>query len=173
MTVKDNKTGIMLGIFVVLFVIAIALIISGNMKEKVDYDELSEEELEAVINEEIENMEVNELAGMEERDRMEKYVSTFVKHVENEEYDEAYDVLNEGFKTKYFNTLDKFEIYARDTFPRMLSLEHKNIERIGDTYVLWVTLYDSLKGKDSGIDMNFVVKESELNKYELSFSVQE
>ena len=173
MTVKDNKTGIILGIFVILVIITITLIISGNRKDKGNYDDLSEEEFDAAIDAEIEDMEVKELIGLNERERMERYVSSFIKDIDNGELDEAYETLNEDFKTKYFKTLSDFEEYANKYFPSMLSIEHKNIERIGDTYVLWVTLYDSLKGKDSGIDMNFVIKESALNKFELSFSVQE
>ncbi|MCR5185708.1 MAG: hypothetical protein K6D97_01135 [Clostridia bacterium] len=173
MTVKDNKTILMLGILATLFIIAIALIISGNRKEEVNYSELSEEELDAVINEEIEDMEVKELANMEERERMEWYVSKFVKRIENGEYADAYDVLNEEFKTRYFKTLDDFEEYSKKNFPKMMSLEHTNIERIGNQYVLWVNLSNSLRGKASATEMKFVIREHELNKYELSFSVQE
>ncbi len=173
MTVKDNKTILIVGILCTLIIITIALLVSGNKKDEIDYDELSEEELDAIINEEIDDMEIKELASMEERDRMEWYVSKFVKNVEAGAYDDAYDVLNEEFKTRYFKTLDEFEEYSKKNFPKMMSLEHTNIERIGNQYVLWTTLYNSLKGKDSAIEMKFVVRESELNKYELSFSVQE
>ena len=164
MTIKDNKTILMVGIFITLVIIALSLLISGNKKEEIDYNELSQEELDTII---------NELANMEERDRMEWYVSKFVKSIEDSRYDEAYDVLNEEFKTKYFKTLEDFEEYSKKHFPKMMSLEHTNIERIGNQYVLWVNLYNSLKGKDSSIEMNFVIRESELNKYEISFSVQE
>ena len=173
MTIKDNKTILMVGIFITLVIIALSLLISGNKKEEIDYNELSQEELDTIINEEIENMEIKELANMEERDRMEWYVSKFVKSIEDSRYDEAYDVLNEEFKTKYFKTLEDFEEYSKKHFPKMMSLEHTNIERIGNQYVLWVNLYNYLKGKDSSIEMNFVIRESELNKYEISFSVQE
>ncbi len=173
MTIRDNKTMIMLGIFVTLIIIAIALVISGSRKPERYTDNMTEEEIAAAVNEEIEEMEVNELSSLGERDRMEKYVSNFVKDVENGNYESAYSMLNEEFKTKYFGTLDEFEQYAKAHFPKMMALDHTNFERIGDTYVMWVTLYNSLKGKDSGVEMKFVVKESALNKYELSFSVQE
>ncbi len=173
MTVRDNKTMIMLCIFVILVVVAIALIISGSRKPERYNDNMTEEEITAAVNEEIEEMEVNELSSLGERDRMEKYVSKFVKDIESGDYESAYAMLNEDFKTNYFKTLDSFEQYSKAHFPKMMSLDHTNFERIGDTYVLWVTLYNSLKGKETGVEMKFVVKESALNKYELSFSVQE
>ena len=174
MTVKDNKTPILFALFIILLIVAITIVVVNSRKNKVSYEGLSDEEISAKVNEEIGQMELNELSSMGERERMERYVSNFVSDVENGEYESAYAVLNEDFKTNYFKTLEAFQEYADNHFPRMISLKHENIERTGEgTYVLWVTLSDSLKGKDTGIKMNFVVKENELNKYELSFSVQE
>ena len=107
MTVKDNKTILIAGILCTLIIITIALLVSGNKKSEIDFDELSDEELDAIINEEIDDMEIKELASMEERDRMEWYVSKFIKNVEAGAYDDAYDVLNEEFKTRYFKTISK------------------------------------------------------------------
>ena len=56
-------------------------------------------------------------------------------------------------------------------FPKMISLEHTNIERNGDVYVLWVTLNDPLASKDSGVEMNFVIQENALNDFVISFTV--
>ncbi len=53
----------------------------------------------------------------------------------------------------------------------MISLEHTNIERNGDVYVLWVTLNDPLASKDSGVEMNFVIQENALNDFVISFTV--
>ena len=53
----------------------------------------------------------------------------------------------------------------------MFSLEHTNFERNGDVYILWVTMSNPLGGKDSGVEMNFVVQENDLNDFVMSFSV--
>ena len=55
----------------------------------------------------------------------------------------------------------------------MASLDFTNIERNGDTYVLWVTITDVINGSknDAGKEMNFVVRENEVNNIDLSFNV--
>ena len=143
---KDNKL-IIFGIIVVIILAIIAFIVS-KPKNKIDYDKMTDEEISVAIQEDLENKEKEELSKMGERDRMEYYVSEFVDEIENENYEEAYSMLYDDFKKNYFPTLDQFEEYAKTKFPRMFALEHTNIERNGNTYVLWVTLGDLLGSKD-------------------------
>ncbi len=152
-------------------VVLIALIISVSKPKNVNYEDMTEEELQIAVQNKIDNMKVNELAGKGERDRMEYYVKMFIDAVENQEYEKAYDMLYEDFKKNYFPTLDSFEEYAQNTFPTLCSTEYTNIERNGEVYVLWVTLSDSLSGKDSAIEINFVVQENDLNDFVMSFTV--
>ena len=115
MTIRDNKTMIMLGIFVTLIIIAIALVISGSRKPERYTDNMTEEEIAAAVNEEIEEMEVNELSSLGERDRMEKYVSNFVKDVENGNCYDGYSTVNHDtynetikpYEDKYLPTIKK------------------------------------------------------------------
>jgi hypothetical protein len=166
---KKSKIPIVIGAAVV--VVVGAVVINSNKSKKVDYSSMSDEELQVAVQEKIDEMEVNNLAGMGERDRMEYYVSSFVKAVENGEYEDAYNMLYEDFRKNYFPTLSSFEEYAKSKFPTMFSLEHTNFERNGDLYVLWVTLSNPLGSKDSGIEMNFVVQENDLNDFVMSFTV--
>lgn len=166
---QDNKF-IIAGL-VVVAILGIYAIATIPKKEVINYDELSEDELSVVVEENINEMEKNELSTMGERDRMEFYVSKFISAVENKSYEEAYGMLYDDFKSNYFPTLAKFEEYAKTKFPSMFSLKHTNFERNGDIYVLWVTMTNPLGSKDSGIEMNFIVKENALNDYVISFSV--
>ena len=54
----------------------------------------------------------------------------------------------------------------------MFSVSHKNIERNGDIYILWVDIGDSLSSRNGKTEYNFVIKENDLNDFELSFSVK-
>lgn len=155
----------------VTVVIVGVLTINANKTEKVDYDSMTEEQLQVAVQEKIDKIEVNNLAGMGERDRMEYYVASFIKTTGNKEYEKAYNMLYDDFKERYFPTLSSFEKYASNKFPSMCSVEHTNFERNGEVYVMWVNLSDSLAGKDSTVEMNFVVKENDLNDFELSFKV--
>ena len=170
MKVKQDNKFIIFGLIVVVL-LGIFAISTIPKKEVINYDELSEDEIKIVVEESIDEMEKNELAGLGERDRMEFYVSKFITAVENKSYEEAYEMLYEDFRDNYFPTLEKFEEYAKTKFPSMFSLNHTNFERNGDVYVLWVTMTNPLGSKDSGIEMNFIVKENALNDFVMSFSV--
>ena len=165
---SDNKW-IFLGLLIV-GVLAIVAFITGR-EETIDYNTLSEDEISSVIQENVNEIEKNKLVDMTERDRIEFYVSKFITEVENQNYEEAYEMLYEEFKTNYFPTLASFEEYAKTKLPSMFALDHTNFEKNGDVYVLWVTMYNPLGSKDSSIEMNFVVKEIELNNFTMSFSV--
>lgn len=165
---KNNMPTI---IAVASVVVLIAIIIKISIPKKIDYDSMTEEEFQIAVQNKIDTMEINSLSGMGERDRMEYYVKSFIDAVENKEYEEAYDMLYDEFKENFFPTLSDFETYARKTFPTLCSIEHTNIERNGDVYVLWVNLSNALAGKDSTIEMNFVIQENDLNDFVLSFTV--
>jgi len=156
-----------------LVVIVLLLLLNGysSKKNKLNYSELTEEEIIEEVNEEINDMQVGKLSSMSERDRMEYYVSRFVKAVEEKQYESAYNMLYDKFKTNYFPTLSSFEEYAKTKFPRMISLQHNNFERNGDYYILFITMSNLLGSKNDQIEINFVVKENDLNDFVLSFSV--
>lgn len=164
-------------IVVVLIIIAISNMIrggkdveyKGKLGSEVSVD--SGRDANIVINER--EAEEKLLEKMTERARIEHYVTDFIAYVEDENYDEAYKLLNDAFKKNYFSSKTKFEEYMKKNFSKMMDIEYTNFERSGDVYVLWVTVTDTINGdKDSGKEMNFVVKENAYNDFELSFSAE-
>lgn len=112
------------------------------------------------------------LQGMEERDRMEYYFGMFLEYVESSEYEKAYNLLYPEFKNRYFPTLKSFEEYMPTVFSEMTNIEHDNIERNGDVYVLWIYITDAINGKPGEKrEMKFVIQENDYNDFVLSFSV--
>lgn len=168
---RKKKSNMSTIIAVASIVVVIAIIISLSRPKTVNYDDMTEEELQIAVQNKIDNMKVSELAGKGERERMEYYVKSFIDAVENKNYEDAYDMLYDDFKNNFFPTLDEFEKYVKNTFPTLCNLEYTNIERNGDVYVLWITLSDTLAGKDSAVEMNFVVQENDLNDFVMSFTV--
>lgn len=127
-----------------------------------------DEETGKVVNQNI----VGTLQNMKERDRMEYYFGEFLHYIEDEEYEEAYDLLNEDFKKNYFPKLDDFKSYIPTVFSEMTNIKHENIERNGNVYVLWLKITDALNGKPGEEkEMNIVIKENDYNDFEMSFSV--
>ena len=161
-----RKQVIMICIVFILAIFNIILIYKHNIIKE---DSLQiEEETQKIRNEKI----VNKLADMNERERMEYYIATFVNYIESKEYEKAYELLYDEFRQRYFPTLEDFTKYAEETFPTMMNIEHDNIERNGEVYVLWIYVSDILNGeKDDKKAMNVVIKENNLNDFVLSFSV--
>ncbi len=166
---KDNK--FMIFGVVVVVVLGIVAFSTKPKTEVINYDELSQEELQNIVKENVDTIEINRLKDMGERDRMEYYVSKFITSIGNKSYEYAYSLLYEEYKDNYFPTLEKFEVYAKTKLPSRLSVEYTNIERIGDIYVLWVKLKNPIGTEQTEVEMNFIVKENALNDFVMSFSV--
>lgn len=167
---KDNGKPIIIAFMILLVIVIFFSIKLQNEKGKTTAN-MTEEEVDIAIENKVNQKKVNDLAGLNERDRMEQYVANFVKAINNEEYEDAYEMLYDGFKENYFSSLSSFEQYVKTKLPSKISLEYTNFERNGDIYVLWVNMSNPLASKDSAIEMNFVVQENDLNEYVLSFSV--
>lgn len=166
----DKKLYFIIGI-IILVVMIVTIFVGKNKKDEIeigDREEITEEELEEDKNQKL----VAVLQDMEERERMEFYFSIFLSYVEEGKYEKAYQLLYEDFKNTYFPTLEDFENYIPTVFSEMSSIEHENIERSGDVYILWLSISDAVNGSpDNKREMNFVIREIEYNDFEMSFSV--
>lgn len=164
---KNKKIVYLVGILIVMILLFINL--TSNHKEVPQDDaELTEEEVEQIEKDNI----ADALKDMEERDRMEYYCGMFLGYIEEEEYEKAYNLLYPEFKENYFPTLESFTEYVQNNFSEMSNIEHDNIERNGDVYVLWIYISDALNGKPGEKKkMNIVIKENDYNDFVLSFSV--
>lgn len=111
------------------------------------------------------------LKEMSEQKRVEYYASEFIKALEARNISYAYKLLNEDFQKNYFNSEEAFEQYIKKYFPKETSVKYKNMERLGDIYVLDVQIKDILSSDPNNFDCYIVVKENDYNDFELSFSV--
>lgn len=167
---KQNKKYMLIVTIIIILLIIITVILNQDNK-KVDYSKMTEEERAVIIEEQINQIEKNELGKLGERDRIERYIASFVECIENKKYEDAYEMLYDDFKKNYFPNYVSFEEYAKQKFPFMISMDYTNIERNGNVYIVWVTMSDAIGDKDSAIEMNFVVQENDLNDFDLSFQV--
>lgn len=115
----------------------------------------------------------DEIKSLSESNRMKRYIGIFFDNIDQGNYQEAYNKLNEDYKSNYFSTLQEFTEYAKENFKtNMLGVTYDNIERLannktGNMYVVKVTVADMVKGK---IETDFVIIEKDYNDYEMSFS---
>ncbi len=180
---KDEKNKILKSIIILLVILVILITILVYAKKNTSNNKKTANitiandiiETDANYNEISNNNMKEKLLNMSERGRMEYYVSNFINLVEKKKYEEAYNLLYEDFQKNYFPTAGQFETYAKKEFPNMGNLEFDNIERNGNTYILWVTIKDLINGKkdDVGKEYTFVVRENAVNDIDLSFNVTE
>lgn len=170
----------MMLIFVIVIFIALQVILMSIQNLSKNDEKISDSQVEAdkqaqeleKAKEASDKIALQRLGTMTERDRMEYYFSMFLKSVENQNYEKAYDMLYEDFKDNYFPDIDSFITYAKKTFPKMASVEHTNIERSGDIYILFIKISDSLaSSKNDAKEMKIIIQENDLNDFVMSFSV--
>lgn len=174
---KDEKSyTIILAIIVcVLMVVNISIYISRNKYIPKDISKQNNVTQKATIKteEEKEQEEIETLKTLGERDRMERYFGKYIGYVEEEEYEKAYDLLYEDFKSNYFKTLEDYIKYVKETYPEMISVEYTNIERQGQYYVLFVDIVNPLatSADQNKISQNIVIYEKDYNDFSISFSI--
>ncbi|MBR6033564.1 MAG: hypothetical protein IKP28_02325 [Clostridia bacterium] len=106
-----------------------------------------------------------------EKERMQVYLSEFLKHIEKGEYKEAYSRLYTKFKRNYFPTLETFTEYAKKYYSSFMSVTHEDIQRQGKYYILTVKIKD-LAITQYEIEQMYVIYEKGLNDYYISFQVK-
>lgn len=165
---------VLLVLFVIILVIML-VVISKSKKTNVapevvsiETSDSTKEKIQKAENEELKKR----LASLSEQKRVEYYATTFIKYLQSRNAKNAYSLLNEDFKTNYFATEESFEEYIKLYFPKEMNVNYKNMERLGDIYVLDVDIKDILNTKNpNNFEFYIVVKENDYADYELSFSV--
>ncbi len=133
---------------------------SDKNKENVQVDYLS-------TNEE----KIKYLSNLGERDRIEFYCNEFLKCIQNENYEEAYNLLYNDFKQNYFPTFDEFKDYIKKTYPYEFAVDYDDITRQGDIYVLRLKILDVLGSRENEKIQRIVIRENNYNDFVISFQV--
>lgn len=162
---------ILIGIILIIIVIIAFVIIwfkqNSNSSLNNESATLVTDEIEQSNNEK----ELESLYSMTEQERITYYCAEFFKLVDIRDYENAYELLYDEYKENYFPTQASFSEYMREYFPDDFSLEYTNFERLGDIYVLWIDVKDTLNGtRGHNFSMNVVIQENDFNDYVLSFS---
>ena len=74
-------------------------------------------------------------------------INKFILMINNQDYEAAYNLLDDNFKNNYFNTLEEFIDYVKVYMYRYNNLELRNFNVNGNVYICDVTLTDATNGK--------------------------
>lgn len=172
----DKKIINILLIIVVLILIAVNIkIFINNHEEKANVEQnnanINNSIVQNNIQEDVQNTITTKVADMTERSRMQTYFGTFISYIEEQNYEDAYDLLNENFKNKYFSTIDQFETYMQK-YPKDIAVDYKDIERQGELFVLTVEIKDVFNDEAQKITQRVVIRELGVNQFTISFQVE-
>ena len=114
------------------------------------------------------------LSTLKEGNRMEYYCGQFINCIDNEQYEKAYSLLYEEFKQNYFPTLEEFEKYAKEFYPKFFAVKYDDVERYDKMYVLRLRIvdYKASNSKEAEKVQRIVVQEYDYNNFAISFSVE-
>lgn len=117
----------------------------------------------------------NKIASLNERQRMQTYFGRYISYIENKDYQNAYNLLYDGFKQNYFPTVEDFITYAQNNYPSNIVVEYTNIERQGTIFILTVKIRDALNDTTQAEvpEEQVVVTENAINDFYISFAVTE
>ena len=175
MAVKKSKKNpyLMPAIIAIVIIVLLLGVVVISRKQSNNAQMTSEQMAKMEAKEQQEkNEEIRvDLSKKSEQERMQYYCGSFFTLVNNKNYENAYNLLYSDYKENYFPTLANFERYFKENFPSNFALSYTNIERLGDIYVLMVTVKDTVNGSyGHNFDMYVVLKENDLNDYVISFS---
>lgn len=74
-------------------------------------------------------------------------IDKFILMINNQDYESAYNVLDENFKNNYFSTLDAFKQYVQENMYRYNDLSFESFDVNGNTYSTSAKLTDLTEGK--------------------------
>ena len=135
-----KKELIIIVISILILTIVASFIGIGIRKEKQKREMASLTEEQRKEKDE-ENTIINKIKDMNEVDRIQVYFGEFLKFIEQQKYEKAYNCLNENFKNNYFNNLEKFIEYVKNKYPQTnIAVTYNEANRRGDIFILKVKI---------------------------------
>ena len=176
----DKKNLVFIVLLLLILIIIFSLLIVTIADKFKNNDKSSKKEVISIqttdeqkneINEEVKKTRKEILDESTEQKRIEQYATEFIRFLEGRHISSAYSKLNEDFKKNYFNNQEAFKEYIDNYFPKETSTKYKNLERLGDIYILEVDIKDILSKNPNNFSFYIVIKENDYDDYEISFSV--
>lgn len=115
------------------------------------------------------------LQTLKEGDRIAYYCGQFIRYVDEEDYEKAYNLLYDEFKENYFPTQEDFEKYCKEFYPRFFGVIYDDIDRYAEnTYVFRLIIVDyKSPNKESEKIQRVVIREYDYNNFKVSIQVGE
>lgn len=164
-----RKLKLLIALITVLIIIAIVIIVLINNQKNDSINQVDENVLQQIEQDAL----IEKLTNMSELNRVQTYFGEFIEYLESENYNEAYNHLNENFKNNYFETLEKFKGYIKTKYPKNAYVKYTNYERQGEIYILTVSIGQVLNKDFQEFEQRIVIRENGVNQYTISLQLEE
>ena len=162
-------------LIIVIFVFMIYNIIVSKKEAKPNIEEQNTvESQENFVNPNL-LTDIEKLSKMQEYDRVKYYLDKYLFYVEEQQYEKAYSLLSDEFKTEHFNTLEKYKEFIIKKYPVVNTIKYQRYDKLGRYHVLTIEISDILNATDDKTPMfeqKFIVVENELNNFVLAFQAE-
>lgn len=119
----------------------------------------------------------------DDQTKVQMNINKFILMINNQDYEVAYNVLDDNFKSNYFTTLEEFENYIKTNMYRYNSVNFESFDINGNVYSCTVSLTDLSGGKyvdetkgtgESGyiLTWDFVVQLKDNHEFVIAFEVK-
>lgn len=167
------KKEIIIIVISILILTVIASFVAVGIRKEKQKKEMSKLTEEQIQEKEEENTIIGKIKDMSEIGRIQVYCGEFFKFIEQERYEKAYKCLKEEFKNNYFATIEKFEEYVKNKYPKTnIAITYNSTERRGEIFILKVKISQVLNTEFESFEQRIVIRENGANDYRISFQVE-
>ncbi len=154
-----------------LIIVAIILIIVINILDSQKNDNVINETNSVISEEELAKARDEVVGTKSETTRIKTYIGQYFSYIEEKNYQKAYDLLYDSFKSNYFTSIEQFEQYIENKYPKNIVLNYTNIDRQGSIYIVTVEVINGLEITNK-FEQRIVIQENDLNDFNISFQVE-
>ena len=95
----------------------------------------------------------------------------WIQMLNNRDYENAYNLLNETFKNTNWNSVEEFKTFIKQKYPSYYEIEHSQYQAYGANHTQTITLKDIEKQGQK--NMTIIIKLKENMDFEMSFNINE
>lgn len=161
-----KKNRILLLIIVLVLILIISILILNSQKSK----QTATEDKNTSTTTYFEDSNIEKLSAMPEKERITFYFSKYIEHIENGNFEEAYNMLYSEFKNTYFKSLENFEEYIETKYPEIMAINYVSFQTEGPYYIISVKVEDIIN--EANFEQKFILREYDYNNFVLSFQAE-
>lgn len=105
------------------------------------------------------------------KEKVELNIQKFIKMLNNKDYNNAYNVLSDGFKNNYFATLQEFENYVNNNFYNYNDVVFINFTSEGEIGIYEVTIRGVVNNRDAMMTKTIIMQLGSGTDFKMSFDV--